>query len=66
MIRFKPVPENIHQRIASLPDYFGVNPNIIFAYLLKGRGRSAKEEKQDMGDLFGGRVEITFEKTDKK
>lgn len=34
MIRFKPIPENIHQRIASLLDFFGGDPDIIFAYLL--------------------------------
>ena len=37
-----------------------------YSIKIKGRGRSAKKEKQDVGDLFGGGVEITFEKTDKK
>ena len=36
-----------------------------YSIQIKGRGGSAKEEKQDVGDLFGGRVEITFEETDK-
>ena len=48
MIRFKPVPENIHQRIASLPDYFGVNPNIIFAYLFGGL---LKERPNPLSDI---------------
>ena len=36
MIRFKQIPENIHQRIGSLPDLFRDDPNIIFAYLFGG------------------------------
>ena len=36
MIRFKKVPENIHQKMSSLNDFFLSNPNVIFAYLFGG------------------------------
>ena len=36
MIRFKRIPENIYQRVGSLTDLFGDDPNIIFAYLFGG------------------------------
>jgi predicted nucleotidyltransferase len=48
MIRFKPLPENIHQRIASLPDLFGITPNIIFAYLFGGL---LKERPNPLSDI---------------
>jgi len=48
MIRFKPLPGNIHQRIASLPDLFGVNPNIIPAYLFGGL---LKERPNPLSDI---------------
>jgi hypothetical protein len=37
-----------------------------YSIQIKRRRKSAKEEKQDRGDLLDGRVEITFEKTDQK
>jgi predicted nucleotidyltransferase len=36
MIRYRPIPENIHQKINSLADIFINDPNIIFAYLFGG------------------------------
>jgi len=36
MIRFKRIPENIHQKMSPLNDFFLNNPNIIFAYLFGG------------------------------
>lgn len=33
---------------------------------ITGPGGSSEEEKQDVGDLFGGRSEITLEETDKE
>jgi predicted nucleotidyltransferase len=36
MIRYKPIPENIHQKIGSLADIFINDSNIIFAYLFGG------------------------------
>ena len=55
MIRFKPLPENIHQRIASLPDYFGVNPDIIFAYLFWGLLRERPNPLSDIDLAVYGR-----------
>lgn len=36
MIRYRPIPEDIHQKINSLADIFINDPNIIFAYLFGG------------------------------
>ena len=36
MIRLKRIPENIHQKMSSLNDFFLSNPNVIFAYLFGG------------------------------
>lgn len=36
MIRFKQLPQDIHQKIDSLTDLFRNDPNIIFAYLFGG------------------------------
>ena len=36
MIRFKQIPENIHEKIHLLGDFFMHEPNIVFAYLFGG------------------------------
>jgi predicted nucleotidyltransferase len=36
MIRFKKIPQNIHQKIESLSGPFKHDPNVIFAYLFGG------------------------------
>ena len=36
MIRFKKLPEDIHQKINSLTNFFKKDPNIVFAYLFGG------------------------------
>ena len=36
MIRYNRLPGDIHEKIALLKDFFGHNPNIVFAYLFGG------------------------------
>ncbi len=48
MIRFKKIPENIHQKVQSLVDFFMKDPNIIFAYLFGGL---LKERMNPLSDV---------------
>ena len=48
MIRFKKIPENIHQKIDLLIDLFMEDPNIIFAYLFGGLVRGKRKPLSDI------------------
>jgi predicted nucleotidyltransferase len=48
MIRFKRIPENIHQKMSSLNNFFLNNPNVIFAYLFGGM---VKERPSPLSDV---------------
>ncbi len=48
MIRFKKLPDDIHQKIAGLTDFFEGEPNVIFAYLFGGL---LKERKSPLSDV---------------
>ena len=48
MIRFRQIPENIHERILLLRDVFGHEPNIVFAYLFGGL---LKKKRNPLSDV---------------
>ena len=48
MIRFKKLPENINQKINALSEFFGSDPNIVFAYLFGGL---LKERQNPLSDI---------------
>jgi len=48
MIRFKKIPENIHQNFDLLTDLFMEDSNIIFAYLFGGLGRGKRKPLSDV------------------
>jgi predicted nucleotidyltransferase len=48
MIRFKKIPEDIHQKIGLLTDLFMEDSNIIFAYLFGGLARGKKKPLSDV------------------
>ncbi|MCK5505727.1 MAG: nucleotidyltransferase domain-containing protein [Thermodesulfovibrionia bacterium] len=48
MIRFKKLPNNIHERINDLIDFLRNDPNIIFAYLFGGL---LKEKRSPLSDV---------------
>jgi predicted nucleotidyltransferase len=48
MIRLKRIPENIHQKMSLLNDYFLHNSNLIFAYLFGGM---VKNRPSPLGDV---------------
>ncbi len=48
MIRFKKIPEDIHQRIYLLADLFMQDSNIIFAYLFGGLVRGKRKPLSDV------------------
>ena len=48
MIRFKKIPEDIHQKIDLLTDLFMEDSNIIFAYLFGGLARDKRKPLSDV------------------
>ena len=48
MIRFKKIPEDIHQKIDLLTDLFVKDSNIIFAYLFGGLARNKRRPLSDV------------------
>ena len=48
MIRYKKIPQNIHQKIESLSGLFKYDPDVIFAYLFGGL---VKERVNPMSDV---------------
>lgn len=48
MIRLKRIPENIHQKVSLLNDYFLHDSNLIFAYLFGGM---VKNRPSPLGDV---------------
>ncbi len=48
MIRFKPLPEDIDQRIGLLQDLFADDPDVIFAYLFGGLSRDRRNPLSDI------------------
>ena len=48
MIRFKKIPEDIHQKIDLLTDLFMEDSNIIFAYLFGGLARNKRRPLSDV------------------
>ena len=48
MIRFRKIPENIHQRINSLVDFLKNDPNIVFVYLFGGLLRDKQNPLSDV------------------
>ena len=48
MIRLRQLPENIYERIHLLRDWFGHEPNIVFAYLFGGL---LKENRSPLSDV---------------
>lgn len=48
MIRFKKLPENIHQKIIKMTELLVTDPNIVFAYLFGGLARGRKNPLSDI------------------
>ncbi len=48
MIRFKKVPENIHQKMSLLSDFFLRDSNVIFAYLFGGMVKARPNPLSDV------------------
>jgi predicted nucleotidyltransferase len=48
MIRFKRIPENIHQKMSLLSDFFLGDSNVIFAYLFGGMVKSRLNPLSDV------------------
>jgi predicted nucleotidyltransferase len=48
MIRFKPLPEDIEQRLPLASDYLQSHPKVVFAYLFGGLGRGERRPLSDV------------------
>jgi predicted nucleotidyltransferase len=48
MIRFKPLPEDIEQRLPLASDYLRSHPKVVFAYLFGGLGRGERRPLSDV------------------
>jgi predicted nucleotidyltransferase len=48
MIRFKPIPKDIHQKMNPLIDFFKADPHIIFAYIFGGLARERQNPLSDV------------------